>query len=82
MRIKMYPDSDAAVITIREGKPHHTNVINNAVSVDVDDDDTPMSITILYLSDGVDKFNVPGLAELQNQQVLWLLREATVQIND
>ncbi len=80
MEIELYPDSDAASIGIRPGKPHHTNEVDNATFVDVDADNAPMSIMFLYVSDGVDQRQIPGLTDQETQRAFSLLRESGIQI--
>ena len=80
MEITLYPDSDAAVVNIRPGKPHHTNEINDATFVDVDADNAPVSITFLYVSDGVDQQQIPGLADEETQRAFSLLRESGINV--
>ena len=80
MQITLYPEADAAVVDIRSGKPHHTNEVNDSTFVEVDTDDIPLSIKFLYVRDGVDQQQIPGLTDQENQQVLFLLRESGIKV--
>ena len=80
MEITLYPDADAARIRINHGKPHHTNTIDDATYVDVDDQGTPMTIEFLYVSNGVKRRQVPILTDLENQAVYSLLQESGIEV--
>ncbi len=80
MEITLYPDADAAYIRIREGKPNHTNEVDGGTFVDVDTDGIPLYIQFLYVSDGADCQQLPGLTDQENQRVSHLLQESGIEV--
>ena len=78
MEITLHPDADAAYISIQPSERHHTHEVNDATFVDLDSDSNPLSIRFLYVSNGVDQQEIPGLNDHDNREVFTLLRDSGV----
>ena len=79
-RETLYPDADAAYIRIQPGNCHHTNEVDDATFVDLDPDGNPLCIQFLYVSDGVNHQQLPGLTEQGNKVAYSLLQESGIEV--
>ncbi len=80
MELTLFPDADAAYITIRESTYEGTHHLDGATLVDLDTNGAPTSIQFLNVTDGVAQQHIPGLTDQENQEVFDLLQEAGIEV--
>ena len=78
MEITLYPD--AALIDSSDTKYQGTHHLDDATLVDLDTDGNVKSIQLLYVSDGVERQQIPGLRDPENQQLFALLQESGIEV--
>ena len=80
MEISLYPDADAAYISIQASKCHHSHEVNDATFVDLDNDGNTLSVQFRYVSNGVDHQQLTGLTDQETQQVFSLLQGSGIKV--
>ena len=80
MEITLFPDAAAAYIQVQPGQIQRTHEVDDATFVDLDPDGRPLNIQLLYVTEGVNHCQVPGLTEQENHKVLSLLQESGITV--
>ena len=71
MEIVRYPDSDAIYVRLRDTQYGGGRVLDDCrhLDLDLDLEGDPLGILFLYISDGVDLEDIPGVTSSDMEQV-------------
>ena len=80
MEIVRYPDSDAIYVRLTDTQYGGGRVLDDCRHLDLDLEGDPLGILFLYISDGVDLEDIPGVTSSDMEQVTKELTKAGVMI--
>ena len=80
MKIVRYPDSDAIYVRLRDTQYGGGRVLDDCRHLDLDLEGDPLGILFLYISDGVDLEDIPGIPPSDMAEVCENLTEAGVAV--
>ena len=80
MEIVRYPDSDAIYVRLRDTQYGGGRVLDDCRHLDLDLEGDPLGILFLYISDGVDLEDIPGVPPSDMAEVCEKLTEAGVAV--
>ena len=80
MEILRYPDSDAIYVRLRDTQYGGGRVLDDCRHLDLDLEGDPLGILFLYISDGVDLEDIPGVPPSDLAEVCKMLAQEGVRI--
>ena len=80
MEIIQYPDSDAVYVRLRDTQYGGGRELGDCKHIDLDLEGDPLGILFLYVSDGVDEEDIPGIPPTEAEAVYKLLADAGVKV--
>ena len=80
MEIIKYPDSDAVYVRLRDTQYGGGRKLDDYKHIDLDLEGDPLGILFLYVSDGVDEEDIPGIPPTETESVYKLLVDAGIKV--
>ena len=76
MEITQYPDSDAVYVRLRDTQYGGGRKLDDYKHLDLDLEGDPLGILFLYVSDGIDEEDIPGIPPAETEEAYKLLADA------
>lgn len=80
MQITQYPDSDAVYVRLRDTQYGSGRALGDDKHLDLDSEGNPLGILFLYVSDGVDWGDIPGIPTAETEAVYKLIAETGIKV--
>jgi hypothetical protein len=80
MEITKYPDSDAVYVRLRDTQYGGGRILDDHKHLDLDLEGDPLGILFLYVSDGVDEEDIPGIPPSETEAVYKLLADQGIRV--
>ena len=80
MEITQYADSDAVYVRLRDTQYGGGRKLDDYKHIDLDLEGDPLGILFLYVSDGVDGENIPGIPRAETEAIYKMLSDAGIKV--